>query len=336
MRKTFIALLLIITAGICSCGKNIPVNRYTVYEYFDTVTEITAYGEDEQIFKANCQAVRALMEEYHRLLDIYYPHADINNLYTVNKNAGKSPVKADKRLIEILKYGKEMYTLTNGNVNIAMGAVTSIWHEYRTEGVALPERPLLEEAALHCDINDIIIDEQAGTVYLADKDMSIDIGALGKGYTCQKAIELLRELGAEGYAVNMGGNICVTGKKQNGEWWTAGIQSPFEKDGYVKTVYMQYSALVTSGSYMRYYTVDGVKYHHIINPKTLYPSTEIASVSVLCDNAALGDALSTALFNMSVEEGMRLVEGLQDVYALWVDKDGKVYTSRGFDKYIKQ
>lgn len=341
--KKFLSFVLIFVfaAGITSCGENAGIkekNTAVFYEYFDTVTEITAYGVPKELFYENCEKVRALLEEYHRLLDIYHSYEDMNNLHTVNRNAGKQATEVDKKLIDVLLYGKEIHKLTKGNTNIAFGAVTSLWHDAREKGDTLPEKDALLEAAKHCNIEDIVIDTEKSTVYLRDGKMSVDIGALGKGYACEKAAELLISLGAEGYAINIGGNIRVTGKKTEDEYWSAGIQNPDLESGkaYINTVYLEEYALVTSGSYMRYYTVDGKNYHHIIDPDTLYPEDTFLSVSVLCQSSALGDALSTALFNMSLEEGENLVKTLDNVYVLWVDKDKKVYYSDGFEEFIKE
>lgn len=341
--KRFLSFILIFVfaAGITSCGENANIkekNTAVFYEYFDTVTEITAYGVPKEEFDKNCEKVKALLEEYHRLLDIYHAYAGINNLYTVNQNAGKKETAVDKKLIDVLSYGKEMHALTRGQTNIAFGAVTSIWHACREEGTSLPQEDMLLEAAKHCNIDDIIIDTEKSTVFLRDEKMSVDMGALGKGYACEKAAELLVSLGAEGYAINVGGNIRVTGKKTETEYWSAGIQNPdlLSSKAYINTVYLKEYALVTSGSYMRYYTVDGKNYHHIIDPDTLYPENTFLSVSVLCGNSALGDALSTALFNMSLEEGKDLVKTLDSVYVLWVDKDKNVHYSEGFEDFIKE
>ena len=339
MKKIFCFLLIFaFAAGACSCGEGKIKNSAVFYEYFDTVTEITAYGVEKEEFDTKTAEVKALLEEYHRLLDIYHSYEGMNNLHTVNGQAGKQAVKVDEKLLEVLRYGKDTYTLTDGQVNIALGAVTSLWHVSRQKGDVLPDEASLIRASKHCNIEDIIIDAEKGTVFLRDENMSVDMGALGKGYACEMAASLLESIGGEGYAINIGGNIRVTGKKTEKEYWSAGIQNPdtLSEKPYINTVYLEKYALVTSGSYMRYYTVDGVRYHHIIDPDTLYPENNFLSVSVLCGSSALGDALSTALFNMSLEEGKSLVKTLDDVYVLWVDKDGKVYYSEGFERYIKE
>ncbi|MBO7245716.1 MAG: FAD:protein FMN transferase [Clostridia bacterium] len=337
-RFLLILIVILVAAGYCSCGGGEAKNTRVFYEYFDTVTEITAFGETDEEFDRITDEIENILKEYHRLADIYNEYSGTNNLCTVNKKAGKEPVAVSEKLLDLMEYGKEVYSLTCGETNIAIGAVTKLWHDAAEDGNRLPEENELKEAAKHCNIEDIVIDRQNGTLFLKDEKMSVDMGAVAKGYACEMAARYLEQEGKTGYALNLGGNLRVTGKKPGGEFWTAGIQNPdlLSDQGYINVVYLKQYALVTSGSYMRYFTVEGKTYHHIIDTDTLYPKDDFKSVSVLCGNSALGDALSTALFNMSLEEGMSLVNKTEDLYALWVDKDGKVHYSEGFEEYIKE
>ncbi len=337
-RSLLILTVILVAAGYCSCGGEETKNTRVFYEYFDTVTEITAFGETKEDFDRVTDEIENILKEYHRLADIYNEYSGTNNLCTVNKNAGKEPVKVNEKLLDLVEYGIQAYSVTNGQTNIAFGAVTKLWHQAREKGTELPNSVLLGEAAKHCNIEDIVIDREKGTLFLKDEKMSLDLGAVAKGYACEMAAKFLEDVGKTGYALNLGGNLRVTGKKTDGEFWTAGIQTPdlLSDKAYINVVYLKQPALVTSGSYMRYFTVEGKTYHHIIDPNTLYPMDDFTSVSVLCGNSALGDVLSTALFNMSLEEGKELINSMENTYALWVDKDGKVHYSEGFKEYIKE
>ncbi len=337
-RYLLILTVILVAAGFCSCGNGETKNTRVFYEYFDTVTEITAFGENDEEFDRVTDEIKSILEEYHRLADIYNEYSGTNNLCTVNKKAGKEPVAVSDTLLDLVEYGIKAYSVTNGQTNIAFGAVTKLWHQAREKGTELPNSVLLGEAAKHCNIEDIVIDREKGTLFLKDEKMSLDLGAVAKGYACETAAKFLENEGKTGYALNLGGNLRVTGKKTDSEYWTAGIQNPdlLSDKAYINVVYLKQPALVTSGSYMRYFTVEGKTYHHIIDPDTLYPMDDFTSVSVLCGNSALADVFSTALFNMSLEEGMSLVNKTQDLYALWVDKDGKVHYSEGFKEYIKE
>lgn len=351
MKRTFkisvllLALMLVLCACLPSCAP--ATEKFSAYslEFFDTATTITGYETSKERFDQISGEVLALLEEYHRLFTIYNRYEGMENLCTVNdlKDGVHRVVKVDRKIIDLLLYAKEMYTLTGGKVNIAMGSVLSIWHDYRTAGLddpfnaELPPKELLDEAAKHTDINNLIIDKKNSTVFISDPKMTLDVGAVAKGYAVEMAAQYLKEKGYLTYIVNVGGNVRAVENKPKGESWTAGIENPGIESDQTYLRYLQISDLsvVTSGSYQRYYTVNGIDYHHIIDPVTLYPAQGYLSVSVVCRHSGMGDALSTALFCMTYEDGLALVESLEDVDALWVFPNGEQKTSSEFGKYEK-
>ena len=320
-------------------GKEAEPQAASYYEYFDTVSVIFSYKNDTpEEFADNCNAVSELLSEYHKLFDIYYEYEGINNIKTINKNAGKEPVKVDGKLIDFLIYCKEIFTLTDGKTNVAMGSVLKLWHDEREnaetspENAKLPEYKELLEASLHTDIKSVVIDKEAGTVLISDPKVQLDVGAVGKGYATEKAAELLTERGAESYVLNIGGNIRTIGSKPNGDGWITGITNPDKtsEEAFVCKVEIKNTSLVTSGDYERFYTVDGKKYHHIIDPQTLMPANFFSSVSVFTENSALADALSTALFCMSYEDGLKLAESV-GAEVIWVRRNNEVLTTDGIE-----
>lgn len=315
---------------------------------FDTVTTIVGYADSEAQFKAFAGQVREKLEEYHRLYDIYNNYDGLNNIKTINDNAGKAPVAVDRRIIDLLKFAKDAYSATGGKVNVAMGSVLRLWHDYREAGLddpehaELPPASLLEAAAGHADINNVVIDDAASTVFLCDPQMLLDVGAVAKGYAVEQVARYFEDRGVSSLLLSVGGNVRAVGKKAaedpaKDKRWSIGIQNP-DKSG-DRTELMQVLidglSVVSSGIYERYYTVDGVQYHHIIDPETLMPSAYYAQVTILCRDSGLGDALSTAVFNMPPEESRRFVENLDNVEAVWVMKDGFVEYSSGFKDYVK-
>ena len=305
---------------------------------FDTVTTVVIYDTSEKAASAHIEEAHALLTEYHQLYDIYHAYDGIDNLYTVNENAGKTPLAVDERILDLVAFAKEMYALTDGTMNVAMGDVLAIWTDYREAGLedpdnaALPPMELLKQAAEHADIDDIVIDRDAGTLYLADADMRIDVGAIAKGYAVEQVMEQMESEGVTSMLLSAGGNVCAIGTRPDGTNWKVGIQDPYS-GGYLKVVNVDGQSLVTSGTYERYYTVDGVDYHHIIDPATLMPSTYYDSVSVLTTDSGLADALTTGLFSMPLDEGMALVESLDGVEALWISQDGTETQSSGFSAF---
>ena len=321
----------------CSSG----MKKYTAYSFdvFDTVTTVIGYANSKTEFDRISETIFRELEEYHRLFTIYEKDDVFSNLHTINSLIdGEHPaVSVDARIIDMLLYAKEMYDLTEGKVNIAMGSVLSIWHTYREEGLQspkhakLPSPQDLKDAAEHCRIEDVMIDEKNGIVQLADPCMTLDVGAIAKGYAVEMIAGELEKSGVSGYIINVGGNARTIGSKPDGQAWMVGIENPQNtEEDYIAHCKLAGNSLVTSGSYQRYYTVDGRQYHHIIDPDTQMPSDAFISVSVLSKSASDGDALSTALFCMTIEEGLELVESLEGIEALWILADGTQKMSSGF------
>ncbi len=328
---------------LSGCAIDQSPKRYeTVFlDVFDTVTTVILYDTDENSANARFDELHALLLEYHQLFDIYHAYDGMNNLYTVNQNAGIAPVSVDARILDLIEYAKEMDTLTNGRMNIAMGGVLALWQSYRDAGLddpdnaALPPMEELEAANAHANIDSIIVDRTAGTLYVSDPEMQIDVGAIAKGYAAEQAVAAMKADGVSEMLLSVGGNVCSIGTRLDGTGWKVGIQDPYS-DGTMCAVQVAGQSVVTSGTYERYYTVNGVRYHHIIDPATLMPSTYYDSVTVVSENSALADALTTGLFCMPYEEASALVESLSGVEALWVLPDGSQRQSSGFSAYLAE
>ena len=349
MKKFFTVGTLIICILLCSafsaCTSPKEKNKYSAhsFDYFDTSTTITGYASSKQEFDTVVQDIFDNLSGYHKLYNIYHRFEGMENLCTINElsNGEHRKVMADKRIIDMLLYAEEMHSATDGMLNIAMGSVLSLWHNYRTIGsdnpseASLPPMDQLVSASQHTDISNMIIDEENSTVILTDPFMKLDVGAVAKGYATEQIALYLEEKGISGYVINVGGNVRTIGTKPDGNPWIVGVENG-NGDDYLAYLKLSGQSIVTSGSYQRYYTVDGQKYHHIIHPETLMPSQGYLSVSVVCNNSALGDALSTALFCMPIEKGVELVESLSDVEVMWVKDDGEKIVSSGWSNYIKK
>ncbi len=337
-RAAAVMLAAAVLLSLTGCGAPQRHSR-SWYTWFDTVTTLAGYGSDRD-FDAAC-AVEQTLDKYHRLCDIYHEYGGMNNVRTVNLSAGRAPVETTAELRQVLSFGKDVYFLTDGMCNIAMGAVLSQWHDCREAALnggeaRLPNEAALRTAAEHCAIDDLVIDDEAGTVYLADPQMSLDLGAVAKGYAAEAAARALEAAGYTGFALSVGGNVRTVGGKADGSAWVAGIQDPDadSDSAYVLRIALRDASLVTSGSYQRFYEVDGVRYHHIISPETLFPRNDFLSVSILCADSGLADALSTAVFNMDLENGVNYVNQVEGVEACWILADGEIRYSSGFEAYI--
>lgn len=342
MRRKLLAVCLILVCLLTGCRSGeTEAKRYqaTFLDLFDTVTSIVGFAESEEAFQEKIQPVYEELLEYHQLFDIYHTYDGINNLKTVNDQAGESPVVVDERIISLLLDCREYYEVTGGKVNAAMGSVLFLWHEARNDGLndpqhaALPDAEELKEAAGHMDFDAVVIDEEASTVFLTDPKTRLDVGAIAKGWAAQK----VSEQAPEGLLLSVGGNVCATGAKDSdGTPWVVGIQDPDgDSDDYLHTLYVTEGSVVTSGDYQRTYVVDGKQYHHIIDPDTLYPSEYWRAVSIVCMDSGVADMLSTALFLLPLEEGQELLEQY-DAVAMWVGLDGSISYSPGFKEIIKR
>lgn len=344
MRQRVLALVLAAALLLSGCagqaGSGQEPRRYeaSFLTLFDTVTTIVGYAETEEEFRRAAQEFHDSLLDYHQLFDVYHEYDGINNLKTVNDRAGGDPVEVDRRIIDLLLFCRELEGLTGGRVDVTMGSVLALWHEARTEGVddperaALPDAGALEEAARHTGFDLLEIDQEASTLRLTDPQARLDVGAVAKGW----AVEQVCRAAPEGLLVSVGGNVRATGPKPEGNSpWVVGVQDPDGgKQDYLHTLNIDRQSVVSSGDYQRYYTVDGVRYHHIIDPDTLRPGVLWRAVTVVCPDSGLADGLSTALFLLPREEGEALAErcGAQ---AMWVAPDGGLLYTDGFLELVR-
>lgn len=346
MKRAISAILVFcLAAGILSaCGKKTEMTRYqaTFLNLFDTVTVIGGYETDNDTFSEKVAEIHDALWAYHQLYDIYNDYDGLNNIKTINDNAGIKPVEVDDRILDLLELAREIYDRTGGLMNVAMGSVLSLWHEAREESTDdpesahLPSSEGLASAAAHMDITKMVIDRENGTVYLEDPEMRLDVGAIGKGYAVEAVCRSMAEDGLDHYVVSVGGNIRAIGAQYKGVDWKIAVEDPNDRGSVQLYLGISDMAVVTSGIYQRYFTVDGVRYHHIIDPVSLYPRNDYAAVTILAMDSAFADALSTALFNMSQADGLALIESMQDTEAMWVYPDGTRKFSDGFLGFVTE
>ena len=314
------------------------------YAYFDTVSYVYDYaGDSAERFEDRSAEVSHILKEYHQLFDIYHEYSGVVNLCTLNKAAGGEALEVDPRLMEFLLYAKDMYSLTDGEMNVMLGAVLQLWHDCREAAednpadAAIPDEAALREAYAHTDIDLLELDEARCTVRIADKDASLDVGALGKGYATERAAEYLEREGAAGYVLNIGGNIRCIGDRPDGSGWVTGIRDPDKAaEDFACRIRIRDTACVTSGVYERYFTVNGTRYHHIIDRDTLFPAAYYASLTVITRDSGLADALSTALFCVPWEESANMAEAAGEVEVLWIFPDGEQRSTPGFAALIEE
>ncbi len=327
--KKILCMCLALSLLLCGCRQG--PQKYTAqrYDLFDTLIILTAYSDSRESFDAMASLAFAEFERLPRLFDIYGDTGE--GLARLNAQAGAGPQKTEPEVMQLLELGQRGYVLTGGKVNIAMGAVLRLWSDARSAALenprqaALPESAALREAAKHCGIEQLVLDSEAGTAELRDPDMRIDAGAVAKGFATGLVADALRAAGYTGFILSAGGNVWAEGTPPDAEGWRVGVQSPDESGRLLSTVTVSDCAVVTSGGYLRYFTVDGVQYHHIIDPETLMPSDAVLSATVICSDSGVADLLSTACFMLPESQSAALIRKVDGARLIVLGKDGGLF-----------
>lgn len=353
MKKILLLVLCFALAlTFAGCQSEPKYEKYSneFLDTFDTSVIVMAYAQSDDEFNDIFDIVYGTFMELNALFDIYHDYEGVNNVKTINDNAGINPVKVDSQIIDLLKLSKEWYEKTDGTVNVAMGSVLKLWHDYREAGeydpfvAELPPMDKLEDAKQYTDIEKVIIDEQASTVYLSDSHMRLDVGAVAKGYATEIAADKLIDKGYDSVLISAGGNVRAIGKPKDGvrNKWGVGIKNPdsplagsTDESNLLDVAFVTNLSVVSSGVYERFYTVDGVNYHHLIDPRKLMPSDHYKAVTVVVENSAQADLLSTALFLMPPDESLKFAEELKSVEALWVMPDNEVVMTSGMKLMLR-
>ena len=319
----------------------------TIWDSFDTIISIVSYNDNQEQFDSLMETAQEKYRYYHKLFDIYNNYPDMVNAKTINDNAGVQPVQVEQELFDLIKFSIEWYHRTNGKVNIAMGSVLSIWHDVRTyaeynEIPVLPDMEELKEADKHTSIENVVLDEENLTVFITDPECSIDLGAIAKGYATELICDELSEK-YPNFAISAGGNVKVSGHPQDGRnRWGIGIQNPVVDDNYqmvggnldLAFLYGELS-LVCSGGYQRFFVHEGQRYHHLIDPVTLFPKNTYDGVTVLCEDSGMADALSTAIFMLEPQEAIDFMNTIPDAECILVLEDGSKFMTEGFEAYLE-
>ena len=297
----------------------------TVYfDMFDTLIFLRFFALEQAEFDRLADAVYDELLRLHMLFDIYNEYYGINNVSTINKMAGISPVTVDKTLLEMVDAGIEAYHQSEGAVNIALGSVLRLWHDFFSGAVDSPPHiSLLGEAMLLSNIDDVIVDRELSQVYLTKGGMSLDLGALAKGFALEHVLALADDLGITSGIISMGGDMVLIGSPLDGrDAWTVGIENPMTGGaGLFGTMQLAGTSVATSGNYLRNVVHDGRNYHHIIDPGTLVPADQFISLTIVHPSPFVAEFLTTAAFVLPFESGIGLVESL-GAQGLWILPDG--------------
>ncbi|WP_235946147.1 FAD:protein FMN transferase [Saccharibacillus alkalitolerans] len=302
----------------------------TFYVY-DTVATIKIY--DEKATEQNMDEIRDLLGKIDLELSRTNPDSD---LYKVNAAAGKDAIKVSQGTFDVVKLALRYAKDTDGLLDPSIGPLINLW-DIGHENAKVPDRNRLEAARRLTDYRKVELDEAARTIKLEEPGMILDLGSIGKGYAADRVSAYLRDRGLNSALINLGGSSIITvGGKPGGADWNVGLQDPDKSRGsQLGTIKVNNETIDSSGVYERYFMQDGVRYHHILDPRTGYPTQNgLMSLTIVSDEATDADALSTAAFVMGLEDGMAYIEKQPGVEAFFVTEDNRIHATSGLKDRI--
>lgn len=314
-----LAAFWLVSCGSGDSGKITRVSRIAM----GTLVEISVSGSAE---KAG-HAIEAAFDEIKRIEDLTSFHKS-SGLTELNNSAGKGPVQPGAELTDLIKRSLEFSDMSGGAFDPTIGPLAQLWNFSGESGPRLPELSEIQRVLPLVGWKFMKVDAVQGLVELTREGMSVDLGAIAKGYALERASAKLRENGVTSGLINAGGDIVAFGKKGPDKPWRVGIQDPRNPSGVIAVAAINDRAVVTSGDYERYFFDSDKRYHHLLDPKTGFPADRLQSVTIVAPDAVTADALSTAVFVMGKDEGLALIESQPDVAGLMVDSEGRVILSQ--------
>ncbi|NFM47625.1 FAD:protein FMN transferase [Clostridium botulinum] len=312
----------------CNSKSEEPVSRETYL--MGTIINIKAYGKNAD------KAVQSSVDKISDIENKMSLNISTSEVNKINKNAGIAPVKVSKNTFDVVKASLIYSEKSKGSFDITVEPLVSLWG-IGTDKARIPSKDEINNALKLINYKDVVINEKESTVMLKRKGQAIDLGAIAKGYTADELKKILLNYNVSSAFLSLGGNVYVLGNKPDKTLWKIGVQNPLEPRGdYLGIVSVSDKSVVTSGNYERFFERNGKRYHHIFDTKTGYPAEKgLISVSIISDKSIDGDALSTSVYTLGLDEGKKLIESLKGVEAIFVTNDKKVYVTSGLKDIFK-
>ncbi len=314
-----IILSIVVLSSGCPSSEE-PVSREEL-GLFDTRIEIRAYGRNA---KTGVDRAFDELARLHNLFNAYDPNSEISK---VNSNAGRAPVKVTSETLEVVERALYFARISGGAFDPTVLPLAKLWN-VGAENPRVPSEEEIRSALALVDYTKVLVDSEHSTIFLEAPGMGLDLGAIAKGYAVDKVVSVLRRNGVNSFLVNAGGNVYVGGKKPGGTLWRVGITDPLADpsgtERYLGIFTGTDISVVSSGDYQRYFEVGGVRYHHILDPKTGYPAKNLRGTTVIGVSSTDCDGLSTTLFVLGVDKGKELLSGFPGVEAIFVKADGSI------------
>ncbi len=319
IKKRILALCLALALLTGCGGAKAPEKKSAVGFYFDTVITLSAFTDDDSVLKE-------ALDECARYEKLFSRTVSGSDVWRINEESG--PVDVSAETVKMLTTGLDVSEASGGAFDPTIEPESSLW-DFSGETTVLPDAEKLKEAAGRVDYRRLVVD--GNTVTLPD-DMGLDLGGVAKGYIADRLTEFLRDRGIASALINLGGNVVTIGRRATDDQpWVVGIQDPKAESGVNKlTLRGESLSVVTSGNYERYFILDGIRYHHLLDPRTGWPvNAGLDSVTILSKSSAIGDALSTAAYILGEEKGLELIKQYEGVDAIFIRTDGTVGMTDG-------
>ncbi|MCP2044321.1 FAD:protein FMN transferase [Pontibacter sp. HSC-36F09] len=323
MQFWLVALLLVCNAAQAQAPAGELKTQKKVLLLMGTRFELVAVSEDEEL--AN-KAIEAGIQEIQRIEALISEWQPTSQTSAINRSAGGMPVPVDEELYELIRRSLRISELTGGAFDISWAAADKVW-KFDGSMKEMPSPETVENSIRHIGYQKIQLIPETHSVFLKEEGMKIGFGAIGKGYAANRVRDLMRRMGIQSGVVNAAGDLITWGKQADGQPWYIGIADPADKEKVFSWLTADHTAVVTSGSYEKYAQINGKRYGHIIDPRTGYPVSGLKSVTIICPDAELADALATAVFVLGKEEGLYLVNQLKGVECLLVTDENEMVTS---------
>ena len=322
-------ITLLILCFIFITGKKEKIEAIKSSYVLGTLINLKAIGN---------QAEKSVNEAIDRLNDIddkmsaFKQGSDISR---VNSKAGFAIETVSKDTYFVVKKAVEYSKILEGTFDPTIRPLVKLWNIGADQEV-IPQKEQIEETLKLVNCEDVILDESNFTIMLRNKNQALDVGGIAKGFAADVVRDIFKKYSIKSGLIDLGGNIFALGGKEDGSPWRVGIQNPFKSRGeYIGVLSVKDKSIVTSGNYERYFMKDGQRIHHILDPKTGYPSkSKIISATIISDNSIDGDGLSTGIYILGVEKALKIIEGIEGIEAIFVTEDKEVYTTSGIDKSI--
>jgi len=322
-------LTTVVVAGCFSTNLFAPKPYKETQFLMDTIIEITAYGPGAE------EGVKASFAEFQRLHTLTNNFDENSQVSQINKMAGKSKVVVDPDLVHIITFSQQVSDKLGDSFDITVGPLTKLWG-IGHKGEFIPSQAEIDKVLPLVNYHLVEVDNTANTVYLSQIGMALDLGGIAKGYATDKAIEVLKARGITSALVNAGGDVRVIGNKPDGKPWRIGVQHPRLTDGIsAKLSLTEWDTMETSGDYQRFIMKDGIRYSHILNPRTGWQPREVASVTMVTNSSTYGDILSKPIFVLGVEKGLELLKQFPGNEAIIITIDGKTIITPGLEGKIE-